>query len=59
MSETHHEDDVHTYDGGAIEEGNKAVPRWLLFVSAGLFVFFVYYIVTYFSGVQPSAAGFK
>lgn len=53
------EDDVHTYAEGSIEEGNKAVPRWLLVVMAGLLVVAVYYVVTYVSGVQPSAAGFK
>jgi len=54
-----HEEDVHTYADGTIEEGNRAVPRWLLAVMAGLLVFAVYYVVTYISGVQPSAAGFK
>ena len=54
-----HDDEVHTYADGTIEEGNSAVPRWLLAVAAGLIVFAVYYIVTYISGVQPSAADFK
>lgn len=51
-----HEDDFYLYEESGIEEGNKRVPRWYLFVMAALALFFIYYVVTYFTGVQPNSA---
>ena len=56
MSE-HHDDEPIGSSG--IEEGNAPIPFWLKLTVAGLFIFFVAYIIQYHSGVQPSSAQIK
>lgn len=42
-----------------IEEGHARIPPWLALTVTFLLVFFVCYIVMYFTGEQPSSAQFK
>jgi hypothetical protein len=51
-----HEDDVHVYEESGIEEGNRRVPRWYAIVALSLLAFFVWYVVTNFTGVQANTA---
>ena len=56
MSE--HDDDEPIGTSG-IEEMHNRVPPWLALCVTGLLIFFVAYIVMYFTGEQPSSAQFK
>ncbi|MDJ0974912.1 MAG: cbb3-type cytochrome c oxidase N-terminal domain-containing protein [Planctomycetota bacterium] len=55
MSE-HDEEPIGT---SGIEEAENRVPPWLTLAVTGLLIFFVVYIVMYFTGEQPSSAQFK
>jgi hypothetical protein len=51
--------EVHHFESAGITEGNAKVPRWFIGVMLALFTFFVVYVVTYLTGVQPSSAQLK
>ena len=57
MSEHAHDEEPIGTSG--IEELHNRIPPWLTLVVTGLLIFFVVYIVMYFTGEQPSSAQFK
>ena len=54
--ETKGGDHVHRFEESGLEEGNKPVPRWFIVALIAIGVFFVVYILKYFTGVQPNSA---
>ena len=57
MSE--HAHDEEPIGSSGIEEMHNRVPPWLALVVASCLIFFVAYIVMYFTGEQPTSAQFK
>ena len=51
MSDHHDDEPIGT---SGIEEGHAPIPLWLKLVVTGLLIFFVAYIITYFTGQQPA-----
>jgi hypothetical protein len=47
---------VTRYEEAGLEEGGKPVPKWYILVAILLGIFFVAYIATYLTGVQPNTA---
>lgn len=48
-----HEDALETYGDGSVSARHGGINRWLLVVYAVLFVWSIYYAVTYWGGLGP------
>lgn len=56
---SHHDHDEEPIGTSGITEDHNRVPPWLALCITGLLIFFVVYVVMYFTGEQPSSAQFK
>ena len=53
----HDTHELEEYAGGYIKAHEGVLPIWLLFVYFGLFLWALYYMVTYWGGVGPGRIG--